>query len=627
MDSKRLTKKINAGVSLFLIGAFSTFAQDQLPLLIEDIKNSPLTYISQDAISYFQRTGHQFVSGNKDDALRGFRAAIKLGELGKTAINAVPALIDQFPTAIHVAEIKNVRYAGEGTFDDWISTYVMNEKNKFMLASPFMDYNGMSICEQYIDAVPKTAFIERTPLHGSVIKAATVDITITFTVFIGSCALSRITGMTIGNNQNDWRLWWAQNGNNNVATNTSTISASPQIIASGLSFGDIVEKGKYRMSLTTGDELVGFVESKDDTSLIFETVEGKPYMFNRKLIGRCDLVDLPKTLQKKSADKTSKVNDQNDSLVVSFDSLLQKSKSNMLLEVTLSNGSLFKGRFVSIDQSLLKINIEGSVIPMSKDVILRITIIIPASVKQQSSAQAVPQVLDTVIGKSNVVDDWGNSKPDIIWVGIIVKDGNTGVSLKIADSTVRFVKHDDIVRVIRHSQDNNNDPIKRYAKPLMCPQGMVLVDLPPGTQGRPFFKTCIDKYEYPNREGTIPQSSLSYTDAQKLCEQQGKRLCTADEWQWACSSIDALPYPYGKSIEENRCNSDASRGVEPSGARLNCFSKFGAFDMVGNVFEWVTASNKQPALMGGPYSKCQTVSPGIGGEAKSMSGLRCCKSN
>ena len=49
--------------------------------------------------------------------------------------------------------------------------------------------------------------------------------------------------------------------------------------------------------------------------------------------------------------------------------------------------------------------------------------------------------------------------------------------------------------------------------------------------------------------------------------------------------------------------------------------------MVGNVFEWVVGPKKQPAMMGGPYSKCQTITEGVGGSAKPQSGLRCCKGN
>ena len=53
----------------------------------------------------------------------------------------------------------------------------------------------------------------------------------------------------------------------------------------------------------------------------------------------------------------------------------------------------------------------------------------------------------------------------------------------------------------------------------------------------------------------------------------------------------------------------------------------GGYDMVGNIIEWVSASNGKMALMGGPYSKCQTISEAQNGDAKPQSGLRCCKSN
>ncbi len=598
----------------------SSFSQDQISLLIGDIKNCPSVYYSQEAMLYYQSIGQTVVSGNKDDALRGYRAAIKLADMSSNAFAAVPVLIDQFPKAIHISEIKNARYAGEGTFEDWVSTYIMNEKNKFMLASPFIDYNGISQCDQYIEAIPQTKILEQTPLSGTAIKTATVNITITFTCYFASCALSRISGMTIGNSQNDWRIWWAQNGNTGIDA-SSSFSATPKAIVSGQHFEEIIVKGKYRMSLTTGDELIGFVESKDDTSLIFETTDGKPYVFSRKLIDRCDLIDLPKSLLKKPEPKQTPVQ-KDDMTVISYDNLLLKNHPKASLEVKISNGSLFKGSLESIDQTILKINIEGTIIPMQREVITQIVLITPQ--KKIIDIPAGP--FDTIIKKSSVVDDWGRPAADIIVSGTIKKEENAGVNIS-SNGVTQFIKQTDIVRVIRHTQDNSNDQIIRYAKPLNCPQGMVLIDLPPGFQGRPFFKTCIDKYEYPNHQGSVPQVNISFMEAQKLCEQQGKRLCTAEEWQWACSGLDALPYPYGKTSDENKCNSDASRAIEVSGARINCFSKFGAFDMAGNVFEWVRTSNNQPALMGGPYSKCQTVSPGVSGDAKPINGLRCCKSN
>jgi ribosome maturation factor RimP len=600
-------------------------AQDQNALLIGDVKNCPSIYMTPEAASYFQRTSQPVITSNKDEALRGYRALIKLGDLGGGSITAVGTIIEQFPRAVHVTEIKAAKYSGEGTFEDWISTYVMNEKNKFMLSSPFIDYNNISLCEQYIDAIPQSTIIEQLPINGKVIKSATVNLAITFTVYFGTCALSRITGMTIGNNQNDWRIWWTQSGGNAIESRFGTVSGSQKAIASGQSFADLIVKAKYRMSLTTGDEFIGFVESKDDTSVIFETVDGKPYIFAKKLIDRCDLLDLPKTLQKQAAAPGTKNTIITESSVVQFDELLSGSEKNILLEVKINSGATFNGKLETIDQNGLKINIDGSSIPISKEVIHTISIVRQTEVKSQVPPPPSGP-FDTIIVKSNIVDDWGRAKPDIVHKGKIVKEDNNGFALKLTNGTTLQIKQIDIVRVIKHtSVAAENDPVKRYAKQLICPPDMIMVDYPPGSSNQPFFKTCIDKYEYPNREGSLPQGNLSFADAKMLCEQQGKRLCTAEEWQWSCGGFDNLSYPYGKTYEENRCN--AASSVEIAGSRINCASKFGIYDMTGNIFEWVTTADGQPAMMGGPVSKCQTVSPGTGGSAKPMSGVRCCKSN
>jgi formylglycine-generating enzyme required for sulfatase activity len=155
---------------------------------------------------------------------------------------------------------------------------------------------------------------------------------------------------------------------------------------------------------------------------------------------------------------------------------------------------------------------------------------------------------------------------------------------------------------------------------------MFLVNMTPGRSGKPFFKVCVDKYEYPDKLGATPKTGASFEDANKFCQQQGKRLCTSEEWEWACGGMDGLVYPYGKTFDQERCNSNP-RVVEESGNRINCVSPFGGFDMVGNIFEWVTAKDGKPGLMGGPFSKCQTVSPGGSGDAKPQSGLRCCLGN
>ena len=120
---------------------------------------------------------------------------------------------------------------------------------------------------------------------------------------------------------------------------------------------------------------------------------------------------------------------------------------------------------------------------------------------------------------------------------------------------------------------------------------------------------CIDQYEYPNRAGEKPLLAVNWFEAGRLCEAQGKRLCTADEWTFACEGEGGLPYPYGYSRDREACNIDkpyifpndaayansATRDAEiarldqreASGARASCVSPFGIFDMTGNVDEWV----------------------------------------
>ena len=214
-----------------------------------------------------------------------------------------------------------------------------------------------------------------------------------------------------------------------------------------------------------------------------------------------------------------------------------------------------------------------------------------------------------------------------ILVGKILEENDRSVAFMTTGNVRGVYPFGQVVRLYRHTQANDEtERIRRYALPLMCPPGMMLVDIPPGKAKRPFLKVCIDKYEYPDKQGAVPQVNVSYTDAQKLCEGQGKRLCSAEEWQWACSGLEGFPYSYGWVFDKATCNTEA-RIPEGSGNRYKCIGKFGVMDMVGNVFEWVKGPDGGSAAMGGPLSKCQAVSPGESGGAKPQTGLRCCKSN
>lgn len=109
--------------------------------------------------------------------------------------------------------------------------------------------------------------------------------------------------------------------------------------------------------------------------------------------------------------------------------------------------------------------------------------------------------------------------------------------------------------------------------------------------GRPYeIKSfCIDRYEYPNKRGTIPEGNVSFESAKHLCDKIGKRLCTEPEWELACKGPQNFAYSYGKKYEKDFCNTRINGHFAPSGQYSNCKSPEGVYDLNGNLSEWVDA--------------------------------------
>jgi len=80
----------------------------------------------------------------------------------------------------------------------------------------------------------------------------------------------------------------------------------------------------------------------------------------------------------------------------------------------------------------------------------------------------------------------------------------------------------------------------------------------------------------------IPSSRITWFQAQEACANSGKRLPTNAEWQ---TGANGSPDP-GPDNGTTDCNS-ATGTASPTGSRSSCVSARGAFDMVGNVAEWV----------------------------------------
>lgn len=140
----------------------------------------------------------------------------------------------------------------------------------------------------------------------------------------------------------------------------------------------------------------------------------------------------------------------------------------------------------------------------------------------------------------------------------------------------------------------------------LCPDDMVFV---PGSSGG----FCIDKYENSagakcpvnnpgsdadsqtnidnagcqavSAAGSLPWRNLTQIQAINLCAKAGKRLPTSEEWFAAAMGTPDKSSNWGS--DDCQVNNNWSQQPGPTGSGKNCVSYIGAYDMVGNVWEWV----------------------------------------
>lgn len=189
---------------------------------------------------------------------------------------------------------------------------------------------------------------------------------------------------------------------------------------------------------------------------------------------------------------------------------------------------------------------------------------------------------------------------------------------------------------------------------------VVYDDCPPGMIGIETF--CIDRYEaflvevtaagevpwspYFNPEnrtmrarsaaGAVPQGYLNQLQAAAACQVAGKRLCTSAEWLRACQGPNADTYPYGPTRQPGVCNDARAQhpaveyfgtsaawiwseldhpcinqllnGLATTGAYGGCVSAEGAYDLMGNLHEWI--DDPAGTFRGGYYVDTVINGPG-----------------
>ncbi len=204
----------------------------------------------------------------------------------------------------------------------------------------------------------------------------------------------------------------------------------------------------------------------------------------------------------------------------------------------------------------------------------------------------------------------------------------------------------------RNKSDKNvSERCLRYQNPSKCL-----------SKEKKHLSFCMDRFEWPNKVGELPRVLTSWLEAKAMCEKAGKRLCTEDEFNFACEGPEILPYAYGFDRDATKCNIDRPY-VRPDhsrqlptydkcdqnefcasemkrldqrhaiGSRLTCLSWAGIVDINGNVNEWVEIpGEKHPNRSGlkggwwGPVrSRCRpTVTFHKEFDYGYEAGFRCC---
>lgn len=124
-------------------------------------------------------------------------------------------------------------------------------------------------------------------------------------------------------------------------------------------------------------------------------------------------------------------------------------------------------------------------------------------------------------------------------------------------------------------------------------------------------QNCANDIYAVSLPSVVPSAFITWFQAEEACANAGKRLPTSAEWQ---VGANGTPDP-GPDDGTTDCNVGNSVQVEGrsatlTGARSRCVSALGAFDMVGNLAEWVA-----------DWVPFPTSAPGWGGFSDDVMGL------
>lgn len=142
------------------------------------------------------------------------------------------------------------------------------------------------------------------------------------------------------------------------------------------------------------------------------------------------------------------------------------------------------------------------------------------------------------------------------------------------------------------------------------------------SSARVHMRFCMAKFEYPGTEGSYPLVGMTYPQAKEIAKNDGNRLCTSDEFNFACEGEDIHPYGYGDGFHRdaeianidkpwidyanfppstwNDINGGIYQAVK-SDSKSQSKSWAGVYNLNGNVDEVMDSENHKNAVLGGGY--------------------------
>ena len=95
-------------------------------------------------------------------------------------------------------------------------------------------------------------------------------------------------------------------------------------------------------------------------------------------------------------------------------------------------------------------------------------------------------------------------------------------------------------------------------------------------------------HSFPAEKRDFPVVKCLKADAERYAAWAGKRLPTSDEWEKAARGTDGRLYPWGNTFDPAKANIGGRDRMLPVGSFPAGASPYGALDMAGNAWEWVS---------------------------------------